>query len=277
MRPSISHRIHPPGPNVRRAGRRRGTRDRPVRLQLGFVLHRKGREENSTAPVYVERDGKLRRLAHRPIEPKQGGRASRVTRQLRAGLQRAFRTVPIDHKTLTGAAQITRRDCDEGVFPLHIFQVNLERTEIRRHKFARQFDLCPKNGRIVNPAMQLLGFRVARDLERFGEKECVCDQHLFHLAPLDMPIGHGRVLHRFEFVLNGLQTGPMMFCACPRIGRYCLFRRSSDRSARLDHGHWNQHHEDQRPTPKVYDGAVAPHEAAILAKLAVVALAMAGD
>jgi hypothetical protein len=142
---------------------------------------------------------------------------------------------------------------------LHILQVDLECVEIRRREFSGKLHLCAKNRRVVDSAMQGLGLRITHDLERFREEKRVRDQHFFHFAPLHVTIGHGGVLHRFEFVLerNAEHRADDALLLAPRIGDLAdRFVPALEPVAHYvpDHRQRDQHHENERADSKEFDG-----------------------
>jgi hypothetical protein len=87
------------------------------------------------------------------------------------------------------------------VFPLDIFEVDLERLEIRDTEFAGQHELRAKDDRLINSTMQFLGLNFAHDIDCIGEKIGFRDRRLLHFATLHLAVGSRHFLDRFETIL----------------------------------------------------------------------------
>src|SRR5207244_1569375 len=111
------------------------------------------------------------RSADRFVASERRRRASCITGNLRPGKKWSLCSAPIEHDSLAGSTQIVHRDRDEGVFPLHILDVDLERSEIWRRKSSGKLHLRPKNCCVIDPAMQRLRLRVAPDAQHFGKEK----------------------------------------------------------------------------------------------------------
>jgi hypothetical protein len=123
---------------------------------------------------------------------------------------------PIEHDRLTRAAQIVDRDRDKRVLPLHIFQIDLERSKIGRCKLAGENRLRTINHCFVNSAIQLLCLHGTENVQRFGQKIRVCCGGLFHLTALYFSVRPRNFFYRFKFVLIwNARTGPITFCSLP--------------------------------------------------------------
>ena len=84
---------------------------------------------------------------------------------MRAGLELYFLSVPIEHESFARSVQIAHGERDRGIFPKHIFRIDLERGHIGRGELSGDRDLPAKNRGIINSAVQHLGLHVAGDLE----------------------------------------------------------------------------------------------------------------
>ena len=108
---------------------------------------------------------------------------------------------PIEHDRLTRAAQIVDRDCDKRVLPLHIFQIDLERSKIGRCKLAGENGVRAINHCFVYSAMQLLCLHSTGNVQRFWQKIRVCCGGLFHFTTLYSSVRCRNFFYRFKFVL----------------------------------------------------------------------------
>jgi len=108
---------------------------------------------------------------------------------------------PIEHDRLTRAAQIVDRDCDKRVLPLHIFQIDLERSKIGRCKLAGENGVRAINHCFVYSAMQLLCLHGTGNVQRFGQIVSVCCGGLFHFTALYFSVQRRKFFYRLKFVL----------------------------------------------------------------------------